>query len=101
MTEMVTVGGIRYRAEDAKRLKLTPDTKAFAKKIADNEVEIGTSEAAYKASQAVAAKGGRKAAGTAETPATGVVGSGTPAGTDAGAGGDAGTSGDAGTGTGK
>lgn len=74
MAEMVTVGGVRYRKEDAAKLNLTPDSKSYAKKIAENEVVVGTPESAYKETTATAAKGGRKAAGTAGTTATTPVG---------------------------
>ena len=60
---MVTVGGVRYREEDAKELGLTADTKAYAAKIADNVVPVGLTEAQFKAQQAAEASATRKASG--------------------------------------
>lgn len=98
MAEMVTVGGIRYRAEDAKRLGLTPDTKAHAKKVAANEAPVGLSEAEFKLTQA-AATTARKAAGKTDPANTAVVGTQPAGGATGDAGTDPGTSGDAGTGS--
>lgn len=62
MGDMVTVGGIRYRAEDAAREKLVADSKAHQKLIAEGKAPTGLSESAWKATQKDAPV--RKAAGT-------------------------------------
>lgn len=51
MAEMVTVGGIRFRSEDAAREGFTADSKAHQKLIAEGKAPTGVSEAIWKASQ--------------------------------------------------
>lgn len=49
MTEMVTVGGIRYRKADAAEQNLQADSKAHQKKVAEGEAPVGMTESAFKA----------------------------------------------------
>lgn len=65
MTEMVTVGGIRYRKADAAEQGLQADSKAHQKRVAEGTAPVGVTEKVFKAANPNADKpeSTRKASG--------------------------------------